>query len=111
MAVTFAEYLTGDIAAVFGRYAVLDVGVNADHRAVFLVCGVCQVNVRWIFDFSRTAEFLLEIVLDIRGGAVQRFVRMLVHQRFFHRELIIAEKRKLLSRLFRCDNFGWIVVT
>ena len=104
--------LTGDIAAVLGRYAVLDkVGVNADHRVVFLVGGVCQVNVRRVLYFSRTAEFLLEIILDIRGGAVQRFVRKLVHWRFFHRELIIAEKRKLLGRLFRCGNFGWIVVT
>ena len=34
--------LTGDIAAVFSRYAVLDkVGVNADYRVVFLVSGIC----------------------------------------------------------------------
>ena len=57
---------------------------------------------RRVLDFSRTAEFLLEIILDIRGGAVQRFVRL----RFFHREFIIAEKRKLLGRLFRCGNYG-----
>ena len=87
------------------------VGVNADYRVVFFVSGVCQVNVRRVLDFSRTAEFLLEIILDIRGGAVQRFVWKLVRLRFFHRELIIAEKSKLLSRLFRCGNFGWIVVT
>ena len=38
----FILLLTGNIAAVFGRYAVLDkVGVNADYRAVFLVSGVC----------------------------------------------------------------------
>ena len=61
---------------------------------------------RRVLDFSRTAEFLLEIILDIRGGAVQRFVRKLVRLRFFHRELIIAEKRKLLGRLFQRDNFG-----
>lgn len=57
---------------------------------------------RRVLDFSRTAEFLLEIVLDVRSGAVQRFVRL----RFFHREFIIAEKRKLLGRLFQRDNFG-----
>ena len=61
---------------------------------------------RRVLYFSRTAEFLLKIVLDVRGGAVQRFVRKLVHWRFFHRELIIAEKRKLLGRLFRCGNYG-----
>ena len=61
---------------------------------------------RRVLDFSRTAEFLLEIILDIRGGAVQRFVRKLVRLRFFHRELIIAEKCKLFGRLFRRGNFG-----
>ena len=61
---------------------------------------------RRILDFSRTAEFLLKIILDIRGGAVHRLVRKLVHLRFFHRELIIAEKRKLFGRLFRCGNYG-----
>ena len=61
---------------------------------------------RRVLYFSRTAEFLLEIILDIRGGAVQRFVRKLVRLRLLHCELIIAEKRKLLGGLFRCDNFG-----